>query len=663
MGAPAANDGRTRAKMTDAVRAIVDDAALGAFIDSVPHGLLIADVPGTIVHANRAAETLLGFAQGELRGLTIEDLVPVHQRALHVAHRAGLPAAGDARPMASGRSLAARRKDGSEVPVLVGFAPWRLPTGTLMVASLVDNTARRDAEAWAESQFRAAVEAGEMSQAIIRDAALGILIYDAESGQCVSANEMACRITGLTEPQMLEQRFRDIVSWRQSGMLACAEHALADRRTMQCEARITTSGGRNVVIGCEFLAITRRGQPHLVLMMDDLTERRNLEDQLRVAQKMEAVGQLAGGIAHDFNNLLTVIGTYSTLLLADTPEEDPRREDLAEILSAATRAATLTRQLLAFGRRQILDPRLLDLTAVVGSLEKMLRRVLSAEIALEIAGDPATGAIHGDAGQLEQVVMNLVVNARDAMPDGGTIRIDVRNVEVVPTESELPIPAERAGQPLQMVRLSVTDTGTGMPPEIVAHVFEPFFTTKAPGRGSGLGLSTTYGIVKQSGGFIRVRSQPGAGTTFEVYLPRITSGSAATVADAPVVKDSPGSGDILVVEDDEQVRRIVVTALRDRGYTVFEAGDGEAALALAAARDEAPDLVVTDVIMPRVNGRQLVSALRDRWPGLRVLFTSAYAMDDTTGRPVTDLPGLLLRKPFVPSELGAAVAEALRRDP
>jgi PAS domain S-box-containing protein len=646
--------------MSDAARAITGNAALAAFIDAVPHGLVVADAAGVIVYANRAAEALLGYAAGELRGLTIEDLVPPHQRAQHAAHRAGL-AADETRLMAAGRALAAWRKDGSEVPVLVGFAPWRWPDGTLTIASLVDNTARRDAEARAEAQLRAAMEAGEMSQAIIRDAALGILIYDAESGQCVSANDMACRITGLTESQMLAQRFREIVSWRQSGMLACAETALAERRPMRCEARITTSGGRTVVIGCEFLAITRRGRPHLVLMMDDLTERRGLEEQLRVAQRMEAVGQLAGGVAHDFNNLLTVIGTYSSLLLADTPEGDPRREDLEEIFSAATRAATLTRQLLAFGRRQLLDPKLLDLTTVVRSLEKMLRRVLSAEIALEITTDQSVGAIYGDAGQLEQVVMNLVVNARDAMPDGGTLRIDLRNVDVVPAESELAIPPERAGQPVQMVCLTVADTGTGMSAETLARAFEPFFTTKSPGRGSGLGLSTTYGIVKQSGGFIRVRSEVGAGTTFEVYLPRVTSGSIGEVPAAAPGADAAGSGEVLVVEDDDQVRRIVVTALRDRGYSVVEAADGEAALALTAARDQAPDLVVTDVIMPRVNGRQLVARLRERWPALRVLFMSAYAVDDETGQAVTDLPGMLLRKPFVPSELGAAVAEAMRK--
>ena len=646
--------------MADGAQAIGGDTVLTAFVDAVPHGLLIADAVGTIVRANRAAEALLGFGPGELCGRTVEDLVPSDRRAQHAALRARL-GQDEARLMASGRALAARRKDGSEIPVLVGFAPLRLPAGTLWVTSLVDNTARRDADLRAEAQLQAAIEAGETSQAIIRDASLGVLIYDAESGQCVSANEMACRITGLTESQMLAQRFRDIASWRQSGMLACAENALSERRTMRCEARITTSGGRNVVIGCEFLTIMRRGRPHLVLMMADLTEQRGLEEQLRVAQRMEAVGQLAGGIAHDFNNLLTVISTYSTLLLADTPEGDPRREDLEEIVSAASRAATLTRQLLAFGRRQLLDPRLLDLTAVVRSLEKMLRRVLSAEIQLEITADDSVGNTYGDASQLEQVVMNLVVNARDAMPDGGTIRIDVRNVDVVPTESELAIPPERAGQPVQMVRLSVADTGVEMSPETLAHIFEPFFTTKSPGRGSGLGLSTTYGIVKQSGGFIRVRSAVGAGSTFEVYLPRVTSGAGTAVADQPPTSDATGSGEVLVVEDDEQVRRIVVTALRDRGYSVLEAGDGEAAIALTASRDRPPDLVVTDLIMPRVNGRQLATKLRERWPNLRVLFTSAYAVDETTGQAVTDLPGMLLRKPFVPSELGAAVAEALRK--
>ncbi len=403
-----------------------------------------------------------------------------------------------------------------------------------------------------------------------------------------------------------------------------------------------------------------RERPHLVLLMDDRTPQRDLEEQLKVAQKMEAIGQLAGGVAHDFNNLLTVIGTYSSLMLEECQPDDPRKDDLEEIHSAAKRAAGLTRQLLAFGRRQLFDARPLNLNDVVREMEKMLRRVLSAEITLTIVPDEALGAIHADSGQIDQALMNMVVNARDAMPNGGMLTIETANVDV-PADSA-GVDADCAGTPgtIPMVMLRVSDTGIGMDEATAAKAFDPFFTTKEPGRGTGLGLSTTYGIVKQSGGFIRTRSTPGKGTVFDLYFPRlVVAESEPMSAKAEAGDDARGSGEIVVVEDDEHVRRIVVTALRSRGYDVTEASNGEEALSLVIGRDRPPDLLVTDVIMPRINGRDLVRKLRVRWPELRVLFTTAYAVDEMTDQAAADLPGALLRKPFVPVELARAVREAL----
>ncbi|HVZ50252.1 MAG TPA: PAS domain S-box protein [Gemmatimonadaceae bacterium] len=631
------------------------------FINAVPHAVVVADEHGVILHVNDMAEELLGYAKGEMAGLSIERLVPERLRPRHATLRAGLTESHESRMLASGRELVALRKDGTELSVLIGIAPWESPEGRCIVASIVDNEARRHAEEKAAADYRAALELGEFSQAIIREAAIGIIIYEADTGACILANDSAASITGVARETLLSQNFRQIASWRASGLLADAERALEERRPVERDVEFVTTAGKDVALSCEFLAISLRDRLHLVMMMDDLTERRDLEQQLRVAQKMEAIGQLAGGVAHDFNNLLTVIGTYSSLLMEELPEGDTRREDLAEIFSAATRAATLTRQLLAFGRRQLLDARDVNVNDVVHALEKMLRRVISAEISLDIDLAADLGTVHADAGQLEQALMNLVVNARDAMPAGGRLRIETRNVDLVPDESEREGMASSVapGTAVPMVVLRVSDTGVGMDPATRARIFEPFYTTKGPGRGSGLGLSTTYGIVKQSGGVVRVESAVGDGTTFELYFPRMSRPAAEAEAPSRVVGDAAGSGDVLVVEDDEHVRRIVVSALRERGYTVTEACDGEEALVVADAMPCPPALLVTDVVMPRVNGRQLADRLRERWPDLRVLFTSAYAVDEATGQAVADLPGSLLRKPFVPAELGAAVRNAL----
>jgi two-component system cell cycle sensor histidine kinase/response regulator CckA len=391
----------------------------------------------------------------------------------------------------------------------------------------------------------------------------------------------------------------------------------------------------------------------LVFNFRDVTRERQLEEQFRQAQKMEAVGRLAGGVAHDFNNLLTVITSYSALMLEDLEPTDPRREDLNEILRAATGAAGLTRQLLAFSRQQVLEPRILDLNDVVGAAGKMLQRLIGEDVELVTVLAPDLGWVKADPGQIEQVIMNLAVNARDAMPDGGKLTIETSNTEL----DESYVRQHPPVSPGAYVQLSVSDTGIGMDEATRARLFEPFFTTKEKGRGTGLGLATVYGIVKQSAGSIWVYSEPGHGTVFKIYLPRVHEGPVA--AQPAVPPEVRGSETVVVAEDAEGVRAVVQTVLRRNGYTVLPAPDGQTALDLVATHPEPIHLLITDVIMPGMSGRQLADRLREIRPGLKVLFVSGYT-DDAIIRHGMLEPGIaFLQKPFTPESLSRKVREVL----
>jgi len=382
---------------------------------------------------------------------------------------------------------------------------------------------------------------------------------------------------------------------------------------------------------------------------------RRSEDQLRQAQKMEAVGRLAGGVAHDFNNLLTAINGNAQLLLEEIPETSPMRADLEEIQRAVVRAAALTRQLLAFSRKQLVRAEILDLNALIGETVKMLRRLIGEDIRLVTLHDPALGAVRADPGQLEQLIVNLAVNARDAMPNGGTLTIATSNVEIT----------ERATAhgfdivPGSYVRLVVRDTGHGMDEATLARIFEPFFTTKEPGKGTGLGLSTVYGIVAQSEGFIRVESSPGRGTTFEVHLPRVAREDEAPTPPPPPQVVLDGAEVVLLVEDEPAVRSLARRILERRGYRVLEAANGEEALRVFAECDHAVDLLLTDVIMPGMNGRELAERLCSLDPEIAVLYMSGYTEDEIIRRGVLRDGLAFLPKPFSPDGLARRVAEVL----
>ncbi|MBI4409434.1 MAG: response regulator [Gemmatimonadetes bacterium] len=394
----------------------------------------------------------------------------------------------------------------------------------------------------------------------------------------------------------------------------------------------------------------------------DITERRKAEedrerltDELRQAQKMEAVGRLAGGVAHDFNNVLTVIQGHTNLLLEDLPPANPIRAELEEIRRSAERAAELTRQLLAFSRRQVLQPRVVNLNAVISEMEKMLRRLIGEDIDITTDLERSLGTTKADPGQLQQVVMNLVVNARDAMPGGGRLTIRTSNVELSDDDLRR-LPYVQSGP---YVLLQVSDTGLGMDKETQSRIFEPFFTTKEQGKGTGLGLATVYGIVKQSGGYIWVTSEPGQGSTFNIYLPRMAD-EVEKVAGADGGRFVPrGSETILLVEDEDPVRALVRKVLLRNGYRVLEAGNAADALGICDEYGGPVHLLVTDIIMPEMNGQELARRVALLRPGTRVLYMSGYTDSEVLDRGGVDPGTVFLQKPFTPEALAQTIREVL----
>jgi nitrogen-specific signal transduction histidine kinase/CheY-like chemotaxis protein len=390
----------------------------------------------------------------------------------------------------------------------------------------------------------------------------------------------------------------------------------------------------------------------------DITDQRQLQAELLQAQKMESVGRLAGGVAHDFNNLLTVIRGYSDVLAGQLGVEDPRLDEVREIRHAADRGAALTRQLLAMSRRQMLVAREVDLNALVTDLERMLRRVIGTHIEIVTATAQQLGWVRADPGQLEQVLLNLAVNARDAMPHGGTLRIETTRARISRVGRK-----NGAVPPGDYVLLRVSDTGVGMDPETQAHAFEPFFTTKPSGEGTGLGLSTVYGIVQQSGGTITLESTPGRGTSIRLYFPRIEEPLEPTDQEEPPGRgrEVPTKGTVLVVEDDERVRRLTCRILEQYGFGVVETADGQTALDLLHGGDTAVDALVSDVVMPGMSGPELVARARRERPDLPVLLLSGFAADEfpdiISGE--SDPRQAFLQKPYSPEALATSIEELL----
>lgn len=413
-------------------------------------------------------------------------------------------------------------------------------------------------------------------------------------------------------------------------------------------------GGR-LPLEMAFASFELNNAQHFTGILRDLTERSALEAQLRQSQKMEAFGQLAGGVAHDFNNLLTIIIGCSDLMLPSLPRGDGSHELLTDIRTAGERAAALTRQLLAFSRRQMLEPKVVNLNETVTDVEKMLRRLIGEDVTLASNLDAALQRVRVDPGQIEQVLVNLAVNARDAMPHGGRLTIETRNVVWTEEYCRLHL----GYMPGRYVMISMTDTGVGMPPEVKRRAFEPFFTTKGAGQGTGLGLATVFGIVRQSGGQVTVQSEVGVGTSLQVYLPAFEQSAEVEVPRENVDAVRMGSETVLLVEDEDAVRKVAKRALESHGYHVVEAASGADALRLMAQSDLQVDIVVSDVVMPGMSGRQLAEHVRASRPDIRLLFMSGYTDDAIVRHGIVKANEAFLQKPFSPSALARKVREVL----
>jgi two-component system, cell cycle sensor histidine kinase and response regulator CckA len=487
-------------------------------------------------------------------------------------------------------------------------------------------------------------------QAVFSESADALLLLD-DQGVIADANRVAERLFG-TPRNVLHSRHVETLLIGGSEPLQAAMREVLALGEARRELRFSDGSGGSRLVECSFRARVN-GDRHLCVARD-VTDRRLLEERIIQSEKIESIGRLAGGIAHDFNNLLTAILGYAELLLGQKPQGDPDRPDLEEIQKAGTRAAALTQQLLAFSRKQVLQPKDVDLNQTVSSLETMLRRLIREDIQLTClpAGMPAVVKI--DPTQIEQVILNLVLNARDALPGGGHIRVEVA---VVPHHA-VKLPADLAVVAAEYVRLVVTDDGVGIAPDALPHLFEPFFTTKDIGKGTGLGLASVHGIVHQSNGFITVESTPGAGARFTMHFPSVGPSALAGDVETAFPAAAGGHETVLLVEDEPAVRAIIATVLRRQGYQVLEAAAARAAMDVVERHSGHIDLLVTDVVMPEINGPALAQRLVASQPALRILFISGYAdrmLPLNNGNPNVGFLG----KPFQASALAAKVREVL----
>jgi len=618
-------------------------------MESTEDGMTILDNSGLHTYANSAFARMLGLPNAQaVIGKTWQQVYDPRGIAQHAEHiRESLVKTG----RWSGQ-LALHRRDGSTLPIEMAITSMA-QGGTVCVArDISDRLNAEHARAEAEIKYRTLIE---------QIAAISYIAEIGVHGQWLYVSPQVETMLGYSPEEWLAESrdwLRHIPAEDHSIVIS-AEESSARGESFQAEYRLTRKDGEAIWVS-DSAVVVHGSDSHPVMegLIVDITDRKLLEDQLQQARKMEAVGRLAGGVAHDFNNLLTIIKGYVEMALQRCLDRPELHSDIRRIEEAADRAVTLVRQLLAFSRKQVLRPKILDLNAIVLNLDQLLRRLMSENIEMKTFVSKDVGAIKADPGQIEQVIMNLVVNARDALPNGGRILIETSNVDLDTTYTR----DHAVVIPGPYVLLTVSDTGIGMSAETVGHIFEPFYTTKESGRGTGLGLSTVYGIVKQSGGYIWVYSELRKGTIFKVYLPRVKD----AVQDSPVVHTlasatRKGHETILLVEDEPDLRELTQMVLSERGYKVIEAHSPAEAERLAGNNGAEIHLLLTDVVMPGISGRELAKRLSGCFPHLRVMYMSGYtynviAQDGTLEEGIS-----FLQKPFTPQALIEKVREALDR--
>jgi two-component system cell cycle sensor histidine kinase/response regulator CckA len=518
---------------------------------------------------------------------------------------------------------------------------------------LLDDLALRAED---ERGLMAALRASEERYRLLFDSnPTPMWVFDVETLAFLAVNDSAVQHYGYSRQEFFAMTIKDI---RPAEEIATLAEDLVDAPRMKTQKtwRHRKKDGKVIAVEIATHSFAFEGRSARLVLAHDVTERHKLEEQLRQAQKMEAIGQLAGGVAHDFNNLLSVILSYCSTLTDELRPGEPMRDDIEEIRRAGEKAAALTRQLLAFSRQQIVEPKVLNLSKVVDDVEKMLRRVIGAHIDLATVAGPSLGSVKADRGQLEQVLMNLVVNARDAMPQGGKLLIETSNVELDENYARQHVGVN----PGAYVTLAVSDTGSGMDEATQSRIFEPFFTTKPKGKGTGLGLSTVFGIVKQNGGHIWPYSEVGVGTVFKIYLPRVDQAATNTQEQVRSPHVSlRGSETILLVEDEDQVRVLVRGLLKKSGYNVLEARNAGEALLTCEGHAGRIDLLLTDVVMPQMSGTQLAKRLAATRPGMRIVCMSGYTDDAVLNSGLVDSGMAFLQKPITPEALGRKLREAL----
>ena len=489
---------------------------------------------------------------------------------------------------------------------------------------------------------------------LIEHASDGIFVTKPD-GSFLNGNSSGCTMLGYSREEISHLNLQDVMVKNSHSNPLSRFAELQPEETVLIEQELQRKDGAKFI---GEISAKKLSALEILAIIRDISERKELEEKLRQSQKMESVGRLAGGIAHDFNNLLTVILGYSNFILTDTKEDIPFKEDIIEIQRAGQRAADLTRQLLAFGRKQILDMKTVNLNIIIKNMENMLRRLIGENIQFTILPAKDLGNIKADSVQVEQILLNLAANAKDAMKDGGALTIETKNIGL----DEKYIENRLEINPGNYVLLTISDAGSGMTKDIVNKIFEPYFSTKGLGKGTGLGLATVYGIVKQSNGYIWVYSEPNIGTTFKIYFPRIDDEPAVNKIQEERTNSFNGTENILIIEDSEGVRKMTCTALKRRGYQIYEAKDGEEALQKITNFEGTMDLLITDVVLPKMNGKELADKIKKLKPDIKIIFMSGYTDETIVHQGILEAGIEFIQKPFSPNKFAEKVRQILDLD-